>query len=122
MTTTTARSGGNVRVLIRATLVGLVLQLVLVFAGHSNAIVRDRLFAPAGTVISLIAGYLYGRWAKPGGSRTAAALGGLVAGAVSAFLAILESFYLGDVPPFVLGFGTLMSAIAGAVGGWFARR
>ncbi len=120
MTMTTAASGGNIRVLIRATLIGLVLQLALVFGGHSTATVA-RLFAPAGTLISLFAGYLYGRWSVTD-TRLAALAGGLVAGAVCAFLAIFESFYLGDVPAFVLGFGTLMSAIAGAAGGWFGRR
>jgi hypothetical protein len=91
-----------------------------VVAGHSSPAVA-RLFAPLGTLVSLFAGFLYGRWRTPG-SRLSAVPGGVVAGAACAFLGILESFYLGDVPAAVLGFGTLMSAITGAIGGYFGGR
>jgi hypothetical protein len=40
-----------------------------------------------------------------------------VAGGVSAFLGILVSHLLGDVPASVLGIGTAGSAVTGAIGG-----
>ena len=48
-------------------------------------------------------------------------LGGLMAGGVCALLGILESFYLGDVPAWVIAFGTVSSAVTGAVGGLLGR-
>jgi len=112
-------SSGNGRVLLRATLVGTILQLALVWAGHSSPAV-SRLFAPVGMLISLFAGWLYGRWQNAGG-RGVAAIGGLVAGAACAFLGILESFYMKDVAASVLWFGTASSAVAGAIGGAIPR-
>jgi hypothetical protein len=38
-------------------------------------------------------------------------------GGAAAFLGILVSWLLGDVPPGVLAFGTAASAVAGALGG-----
>ncbi|MGE5360380.1 MAG: hypothetical protein ACM3NQ_15295 [Bacteroidales bacterium] len=117
MPVTATNSSGGGRVLLRAALIGTVLQLALVAAGHRIPAVSHA-FAPAGMLISLVAGWLYGRWTSMRNRRTAVT-GGLVAGAVCAFLGILESVYLGDVPGAVLGFGTAMSAVTGAIGGWF---
>ncbi len=120
MTITSTPSSGGVRTIVRATLVGLVLQLLLVFAGNRIPAVAW-LFAPLGMLISLAAGWLSARW-RPAGPTARAVAGGAIAGGVCAFLGILESFYLGDVPAAVLGFGTAMSAVTGAIGGWFGRR
>ncbi len=114
----TLGSSSNARVLIRAILVGTVLQLFLAFVGHTHPPVA-RLFAPLGMLISLLAGWLYGRWQTWGG-RGAAAIGGAVAGAVCALLGILESYYLKDVPAWVLLFGSVSSAVTGAIGGALA--
>ena len=117
---TAARSSfANGRVLLRATLVGTVLQLAVVWVGHSWPGVA-RLFAPLGMLISLFAGWLYGRWQTRGG-RGAGAVGGLVAGGACTFLGILESFYMKDVSAWVLLFGTASSAVAGAIGGALPR-
>ncbi len=116
--TPTLGSRSNGRVLIRAILVGTVLQLLLVFVGHTQPAVA-RLFAPLGMLISLFAGWLYGRWQTWGG-RAAAAIGGAIVGAVCALLGILESYYLKDVPGWVILFGPASSAVTGAVGGALA--
>jgi hypothetical protein len=106
-------------VLLRATLIGLVLQLLLVFAGHSSPAVKQPM-GLLGMLIALFAGWLYGRWQTWGG-RGAAAVGGAVVGGVSALLGLLESFYLNDVPAWIILVGAASSAVMGAVGGAIPR-
>lgn len=116
MTTTTTRRGqGTGRALWRAALVGTFLQLAMVLAGHYAPAFKV-VFAPGGMLISLLAGWLFARLSGTG--RRAGALGGLAAGAVCAFVGILESFYLGDVPASLLALGTASSAATGALGGF----
>jgi hypothetical protein len=108
--------------LLRATLIGTVLQLTMVVGGHYDARVA-RLFAVLGLLISLAAGFFFAR--RAGIGRTGSILGGLGSGAVCALIAIVESFVLGDVPVWVVLFGTGGSAVTGALGGWlgwFSRR
>jgi hypothetical protein len=107
------------RGLIRATLIGTVLQLAMVVSGHYDLRVA-KLFAVMGVLLSLIAGFLAGRWSA-GLGKAGAAVSGLVAGAACAFLGVLESFYLGDVPVWVIAFGTASSGVTGAVGGFLGR-
>ena len=66
--------------------------------------------------LSLIAGVLYARLARPA-TKGSAALGGGAAGAICAFLGILVSHLLGDVPASLLALGTISSAVTGAIGG-----
>jgi hypothetical protein len=109
----------STRPLVEATLVGTVLQLAMVVTGHSNKTVAG-LFAVMGMTISLLVGLMYALRARPD-RKGSAALGGAVAGGVCALLGILVSFLLGDVPAAVLGFGTLSSAVTGAVGGFVGQ-
>lgn len=104
--------------LVKSTAIGTILQLAMVIAGHYSPAVASQ-FAVGGMTISGIAGLLFSLWS--GGKVTAAAGGGLVAGGVSAFLGILVSHLLGDVPAAVLGFGTAGSAVSGALGGVIGR-
>ena len=106
----------NTRALLLATLLGTVLQVMMVVAGHSNPSVAA-LFAVGGMGFSLIAGLAYAMWAR-GGKASALALGGLAAGALCAFIGILVSYLLGDVPMSLLALGTISSAVTGAIGGW----
>jgi hypothetical protein len=115
----TLSSGSNARVLLRATLIGTVLQLALVFAGQSSPAVKQPM-GLLGMLISLVAGWLYGRWQTWGG-RAAAAVGGAVVGGLCALLGLLESLYLKDVPAWVLLVGPAGSAVTGAVGGAIPR-
>jgi hypothetical protein len=105
--------------LLKAIVIGTVLQVAMVVAGHYTPAIADR-FAVGGITISAVAGLLFSRWS---GSKSAgaAAGGGVIAGAVSAFLGILVSYLLGDVPPSVLGFGTAGSAVSGAIGGLLGK-
>ena len=109
----------STRPLVEATVVGTVLQVAMVVAGHYNAGVAN-LFGPMGMTISLLAGLMYALRARPAGKGNAA-LGGAVAGGVCAFLGILVSFLLGDVPAVVLSFGTLSSVVTGALGGFVGQ-
>jgi hypothetical protein len=107
------------RALFRAALIGAVLQLAMAVMGHYDPRVAS-LFAVMGMFLSLVAGFLFGRWSgalRRGGS----AAGGAVAGAACALIGILESFYLGDVPRWVIAFGTVSSAVTGAIGGFLGK-
>ena len=105
----------NSRALVLATVIGTVLQIVMVVAGHSNKSIAA-LFAVGGMGFSLIAGLIYAMMAK-GGTTSSLALGGLIAGAVCAFIGIFVSHLLGDVPATLLLLGTVSSAVTGAIGG-----
>jgi hypothetical protein len=103
------------RSLVTPTMIGMGLQLLMVVMGHFSPSMA-RLFAPGGMSISAIAG-LMAALIGPAPSLGSAAGRGAVAGGVCAFAGILVSHLLGDVPAEVLGFGTVGSAFAGALGG-----
>jgi len=106
----------NTRALFLATLVGTVLQVAMVVAGHSNKSIAG-LFAVGGMTLSLLAGLAYAMWTR-GDSASSRAIGGLIAGAACALIGIFVSYRLGDVPMSLLALGTLSSAVTGAIGGW----
>jgi hypothetical protein len=109
----------NTRALVIATFLGTVLQVALVVLGHSNKSIAN-LFAVGGMGISLLAGALY-TWIARGGSTGTLGLGGLIAGGACAFIGILVSYLLGDVPGTLLLLGTVSSLVTGALGGWLGR-
>lgn len=109
-----ADSFGWKTALYRWTAIGTALQVVMVVAGHWVAAIAG-VFAILGTLISLVVGLLYAAAARV--SFGNAALGGAAAGGVCAFVGILVSVVMGDVPGSVLLFGTLSGVVAGAVGG-----
>lgn len=100
--------------------VGTLLQLCMVLAGHWIAAVAN-LFGPLGVGISFLVGLL---WARESGAESlgGAARGGAVVGGVCALIGIAVSFALGDVTAVILAFGTLSSALTGALGGLVGRR
>jgi hypothetical protein len=107
----------NTPALVRATGIGLVLQIVMVVAGHFVPAIAG-LFAVGGMGFSALAGWLYGR-AAPEGSQ--ALLGGAVAGGLCAIIGIGVSVLLGDVPVSLLGLGTASSVVTGLVGAGIAK-
>ena len=109
----------NSRALLIATVVGTVLQVIMVVAGHSNRSIMN-LFAVGGMGFSLIAGVLYTLSAR-GGPASSLLIGGLLAGAICALIGILVSYMLKDVPVTLLILGTVSSAVTGAIGGWLGR-
>lgn len=107
------------RALLIATIVGTILQVAMVVAGHTDKSIAA-LFAVGGMGISLIAGLIYG-WLARGVPMSSAIVGGLAAGAICAFIGILVSHLLGDVPATLLALGTVSSAVTGAIGGAIGR-
>lgn len=105
----------NTRALAYAIVIGLILQLVMVIAGHYVPFIKNNLFAIGGMLISLVAGLIYAR--RAAGGWSGALGGGLIAGGLCALLGIAVSVMLGDVPAEVLGYGSAGSAIAGLIGG-----
>ena len=110
----------NRRALALATILGTVLQLAMVVSGHSNTSIAN-LFAAGGMAISLLAGVAYVFIARNGTAPSSPVVGGLVAGGLCAFIGILVSYLLGDVPALVMTFGTASSAVTGALGGWLGK-
>ena len=104
--------------LLIATTVGLILQLLMVVAGHYLPPVKAK-FAFGGMLISLIAGALYIRLEQQGWQG--ALVGGAIAGGVCALLAIAVSVSLKDVPAMILVMGTAASVVTGLVGGAIAK-
>jgi hypothetical protein len=103
------------RAVRNATFVGTALQLLMVAAGHYSPAVA-RMFPAGGMSISALAGVMAALGSRPASLGSAAGRGAL-AGGVCAFVGILFSYLLGDVPAAVLGFGTASSAVTGALGG-----
>jgi hypothetical protein len=103
------------KILQRATLIGTLLQVAMVVAGHYSAFVALHVFMFGGMAISAIAGFLYARQAAKGYGPDA--LGGAIAGAVCALIGIAVSVGLGDTAPAILAIGTVSSAVTGAIGG-----
>jgi hypothetical protein len=109
----------NSRAVAVATIIGTVLQVVMVLAGHSNKSIAG-LFAVGGMSFSLVAGLAYAMLAR-GGPTSSLIIGGMVAGAVCALIGIFISYRLGDVPATLMLLGTVSSAVTGALGGWVGK-
>lgn len=107
------------RALVMATLIGTVLQVAMTTLGHSNPAIKG-FFAVGGMGISLVAGILYVVISTEVITRDNV-VGGAIAGAVCAFIGILVSWQLQDVPASLLLLGTVSSAVTGAIGGWLGR-
>lgn len=105
--------------MLKWTIVGTMLQTAMVLVGHWVAAVAG-LFGPLGVAISLLVGLLWARDEARGWGHGAA--GGAVVGGVCALIGIAVSFGLGDVSAVILAFGTLSSAVTGALGGLLGAR
>jgi Domain of unknown function (DUF6265) len=107
----------NTRAVLIAAIVGTVLQVAMVVAGHSNKSIAG-LFAVGGMGLSLLAGLIYAFIARESGASLGnLAIGGAIAGGVCAFIGILVSHLMGDVPASLLLLGTVSSIVTGAIGG-----
>jgi|HubBroStandDraft_3_1064219.scaffolds.fasta_scaffold459491_1 hypothetical protein len=105
----------NRNALIRATVIGTLLQVAMSVSGHFVAFIALHVFAIGGTTISAVAGVIYALSARE--KLRVAAIGGAVAGAVCALIGIVVAVVLGDAPQFVLVIGTVSGLVAGAIGG-----
>jgi hypothetical protein len=107
----------NQRALVIAAVIGTVAQVAMVVAGHTNPAVAAT-FAVGGMGFSLLAGVIYAWLARANAPALGAlAFGGALAGGICAFLGILVSRILGDVPTSLLLLGTVSSVVTGAIGG-----
>lgn len=109
----------NRRILLRAFLVGTVLQLLLTVAGHFIPVVSGNPFLFGVMMISATVGYLYAQEYDKG--YVAGALGGAIAGGACAAIGTLLAVLLHDAAWPLLAFRTGVSILTGAVGGPFGQ-
>jgi hypothetical protein len=102
------------RGLVMASVVGSIVQVAMVVSGHYYSPMKSA-FAVGGMGLSLAAGVLYAYLAREGWPGSL--IGGTVAGGLCAFIGIAVSYAMGDVPPSLMIFGTVGSAVAGLAGG-----
>jgi hypothetical protein len=102
-----------------AFILGLCLQLAMIIEGHFYGALVS-VFIPLGCLIAFISGLVY----AVGSQKVAMwerAYGGALIGGASALIAIIASIHLGETEIEILMIGTLLSGIAGAMGGMIGR-
>ena len=104
--------------LLRPAVLGTVLQLAMVVAGHYVPSIQP-LFPIVGTGIGGVAGVLTALGGKQSGG--AAAKNGVLAGGLGGLIGTVVSYFLGDIPAFTIGVGTGASGVAGALGALVTR-
>jgi hypothetical protein len=105
----------------RATALAAVLQILLVLLGLGIPAMQQQNLYPIGeTLLAVLAGYLFARWA-PGASLKPALVGGALAAGISSCLGILLAALTGPADLFTVLVATVSGTIAGAVGGFFGR-
>lgn len=109
----------NMRIITLAILVGTIVQIIMVVAGHTSEPVR-RVLATGGMIIALLAGLVYGLISRDPSTATLAG-GGAIAGGLSAFIGILVAHVLGYVPWSIVFVDTVGSIVTGAIGGWLSK-
>ena len=109
----------DIRVFIRAAIVGVVLQVALMVAAHFNAFVEQQVFLLGGMTISAVAGYLYGMDTGKG-YFTSATMAAIIGGG-SALIGVGVSVLLRDAPPHIVPLFTTICVVVGAVGGLFGQ-
>jgi general stress protein CsbA len=109
----------NIKVLVRATIVGIVLQLVLMGAAHFIPYVAQHIFLFGGMMISATAGYLYGM--DTGKGYFTSATGGAIAGGFCALVGVGASVMLRDAAETVIPLFIAICVFTGAVGGLFGQ-
>jgi len=107
------------RLVLRAAVVGTVLQLILAGCGHFFPWVAVNLFTFGRMMCSATAGYFYGL--VLGRGYAAGALGGAIAGGLCVVPAIAISVLLGDSEAATVSVATGISILTGGVGGAFGQ-
>lgn len=109
----------DLRILIRALVVGTLLQVIMVVLAHFIPWVMIHVFEFGGMMISATAGYLCamdsGKGYFPG------ATAGAIIGGGCALVGTAVSASLGDIATRVIPFGTAVCVLTGAVGGLFGQ-
>ena len=101
--------------LVKWTIVGTALQLLMVISGHYNEFIALNVFAIGGMSISLLVGAAYGVTSAT--SRANGVTGGILVGGTCALIGVAVSVGLGDTQVLILAIGTVSSAVTGGIGG-----
>lgn len=109
----------DIRVFIRALIVGVVLEILLMIATHYSVFVERQGFLLGGMTISAVAGYLYAMDTGKG-YFTSATMAAIIGG-ISALIGLAVSIALHDAPTRVVPLFTTICVITGAVGGLFGQ-
>ena len=109
----------DLRILIRAFVVGTVVWVALVALGPFVPWLGFRMFEFAGMMISATSGYLYAMHAGRGYFNGATA--GAITGGASALIGISVSVLMGELVNRFIPFGTAVCVLTGAVGGLFGQ-
>lgn len=103
----------------RAAITGIALQVTMVVIGHYVPWVRVNAYEFGAMMIAGLSGLFYGRDFGKGYAR--GALGGAVAGGTCGLIGISLANILGDVALIVLPVGTVITILTGAIGGLFGQ-
>jgi hypothetical protein len=103
----------------RAALTGIVLQVALAVLSHTVPWVRVHAWEFAALMIAGLVGLFYGRDFAQGYAK--GALGGAIAGGTSGLFAASAANILGDVPLLAIPVGTAVAILVGAIGGLFGQ-
>ncbi|MGN6516627.1 MAG: hypothetical protein ACTHLR_12410 [Rhizomicrobium sp.] len=109
----------DVRILVRAAVVGVVLQIVLMVLVHVSTYFERHIFLLGGMTIAAVAGYLYAMDTGKG-YFTSATIAAIVGG-VCALIGVGFSVVLHDARQSVIPFFTAICVGTGAVGGLFGQ-
>ena len=107
------------KILLRAFIVGTVLQIIMVVLGHFVPWVVLHVFMFGGMMISATAAYLYAMHAGKGYFPGATA--GAIVGGACALIGIVVSVELGETASGLIPGGTAVCVLTGAVGGLFGQ-
>jgi len=109
----------DLRILVRAAVVGIVLEIALVGSGHFVPFIARNLFLFGGMIIVATAAYLYGM--DSGRGYFPGATGGAIVAGISGFLGSGLAVLLGDGPQSIIPFYTAICVFTGAIGGLFGQ-
>ncbi|HSM95664.1 MAG TPA: hypothetical protein VLT91_06455 [Rhizomicrobium sp.] len=109
----------DIRVFIRAAVVGTVLQVVLMVGAHFSALIERQGFLLGGMTISAVAGYLYGMDTGKG-YFTSATMAAIIGGG-AALIGVGVSVAMHDAPVHIVPLFTTICVVTGAVGGLFGQ-
>jgi hypothetical protein len=107
------------KIMGRALIVGLLLEVGLVAAGHYRPLLKSHYGLFGCMMIAGTAALLYARDLARG--YVSGALGGLVVGAACGLAAVGAANFLGDRPDIFLPYGVMVCTLVGAIGGLFGQ-
>ena len=108
------------KLLQRAALTGVALEIILAIVGHYVPWIRvNAYYEFCAMMIAGLVGLFYGRDFAKGYAR--GALGGAIAGGTCGVIGISAANILGDMPLIALPIGTGILILVGAIGGLFGQ-